>query len=395
MFKIVKYLILINFVLIVFDTKGQSLKYYKKLKNNNQQSIKYSKEILNELKKSNKDKLDQLYLIRNEIDKRKSTISLINNELRLISEKIKRDNEILQKLYFQLENQKNEYAKLIYYSYLNLSVQDRMIYLLAASSFSNIYKRIIYLKQLTDYRKNKYELISYSITAIDSSIVSLNNLELEKKLLYNEKIKERDSLINIKRKLNIAVQDIKLEMTKFSISEKKKEEKKKIINSNVKVEISKNLSNSKTSKESKNIKYGKITGKDFPRYKRQHLWPLKKFVLLHKFGNYPHPVLNNIILKNDGVELGASPGSNVYSIYKGLVVNIIAIPGTGQSVIIKHGNYYSVYSKVGKVYVEKGQNVNRGQRIAQLNNKRKLEKMIFQIWKGKEKLNPQKWLRKM
>ena len=74
------------------------------------------------------------------------------------------------------------------------------------------------------------------------------------------------------------------------------------------------------------------------------------------------------------------------------MVNIISIPGNGQSIIIKHGDYYSVYSKVGKVYVSQGENVYRGQRIAQLQNKQKLEKLSFQIWKGKEKLNPQKWL---
>lgn len=393
--KKIRYLILINLIFLVFNIKGQSLKYYQKLKNNNQQSIEYSKKILADLQKTNQNKLDQLYLIRNEINKRKSTISVINSEQRLVSEQINRDKEKLQELYFQLENQKNEYAKLIYYSYLNLSVQDRMIYLLSANSFSNVYKRIIYLKQLTDYRKKKYETISYSINKIDSSINILNSLEYDKKMLYEEKVVERDSLLNIQRELSKAIRELRLEIDKINVSEKKKERNKKIINSNIKAEISKNLSDNEKENKPKNINFGKITGKDFRKYRKQHLWPLKKFVLLHKFGNYAHPVLNGIILKNDGVELGALPNSNVYSIYKGLVVNIISIPGTGQSIIIKHGHYYSVYSQVGKVYVEKGQNVSRGQRIAQLKGDQKLEKLIFQLWKGKEKQDPQKWLLKL
>lgn len=395
MLKIFKYLILINLIFVAFVVKGQSLKYYKKLKNNNQESIKYSKKLLSELQKTNKNKLDQLYLIRNEINKRKSTIAVINREVGLISEQINRDNDKLQELYFQLENQKNEYAKLIYYSNLNRSIQDRMIFLLSASSFNNAYKRSIYLIQLTDYRKRKYEKISYSIKEIDSSIVVMNNLKYEKKELYKEIINERDSLLNKKKELYVAISELKLKISEIDISEKQKKQNKEIITSNVKTQISKNILNSKKDENLKNIKLSKITGKDISKYKRQLLWPLKKFVLLHKFGNYPHPVLNDIILKNDGVELGALPNSNVYSIYKGLVVNIVSIPGIGHSIIIKHGVYYSVYSQVGNVYVEQGQNVSQGQRIAQLKGEEKLEKLIFQIWKGKEKLNPQKWLRKI
>lgn len=104
--KILQYFILIIFCFLFSDIYGQSQKYYKKIKTNNQQSINYSKKLLKELQTSNKNELDQLYLIKSEIDKRKSTISVINNELRLISEQVDRDNEKLQKLYFQLEEQK-------------------------------------------------------------------------------------------------------------------------------------------------------------------------------------------------------------------------------------------------------------------------------------------------
>lgn len=387
-----KYYISILFLFFGLNLQGQSINYYQKVRTKNKASIVYSKKILNELQKTNKNRLDQLYLIQNELDKRKSIISTINNELRLISKNIERNNAKLMDLNYQLETQKNEYARLIYYSYLNLSVQDRMIYILSANSFAKVYKRIIYLKQLTDFRKNKYENISNSIVKIDSSTIELNNLEKEKTLLIDDKIHERDSLLLIRTKLNNTIKELKSEIANLNSSEKKKEKEQAKINKDVKVEISKNISTSKHLIVQKQVKYGKLTGTDFAKYKRQHLWPLKKFVLLHKFGNYKHPVLDNIILKNDGIELGAKPGSNVYAIYKGLVVNIISIPGNGQSIIIKHGDYYSVYSKVGKVYITQGQNVYRGQRIAQLQTKQKLEKLSFQIWKGKEKLDPQKWL---
>jgi septal ring factor EnvC (AmiA/AmiB activator) len=387
------FILLLSFIASHF-LNAQSLNYYQKIKDKNKNSINYSKNILEDLKKDNKDKLDQLYLIQNELNKRKSTITVINQELSLISDNISRKNEQLKELYYQLEIEKNEYAKLIYYAYLNLSVQDRLMYILSANSFNQAYKRIIYLKQLTEYRKSKYHTISSSISKIDSSIVALNRLEEEKKLLVEEKVSERDSLYHIKRQLNFAIRDLRKEISKIERIEHKNQSAKEAISSSVGKEISKNISKTNSTSKSQAVKTGKITGADFAKYKRQHIWPLKNFVLLHKFGNYHHSVLTNIVVKNDGVELGAKPGSNVYAIYKGLVVNIIAIPGVGQSIIIRHGDYYSVYSKLGNVFVKKGQNVARGQRIAQLRTNQKLEKMSFQIWKGKDKLNPQKWLKR-
>jgi len=391
--KIKLYIFLI-FLLSSQLIDAQSLNYYQKIKDKNKNSINYSKKLLADLKKDNKNKLDQLYLIQNELNKRKSTISVINMELRLISEDITRKREQLKELYYQLDVEKNEYAKLIYYAYLNLSVQDRLMYILSANSFNQAYKRIIYLKQLTEYRKEKYNTISQSITKIDSSIVALNNLEEEKKQLVNEKVNERDSLYTIKRQLDGAIRELRKEISKIEQIEQKNRSDKEAISKSVSKEINKNISSTKNVPKSQPVKYGKLTGADFAKYKRQHIWPLKNFVLLHKFGNYHHSVLTNIIVKNDGVELGAKPGSNVYAIYKGLVVNIIAIPGVGQSIIIRHGDYYSVYSKLGKVYVKQGQNVYRNQRIAQLKTDEKLAKMSFQIWHEKEKLNPQKWLKK-
>lgn len=389
-----KFLNILFFVFLIFETThAQSLQYYQKIKTRNKNSINYSNKILEELKQTNKNKLDQLYLIQNELKKRQSTIRIINQELTLISNDISRKNVQLKELYYQLEIESNEYSKLIYYAYLNLSVQDRLMYILSANSFNQAYKRIIYLKQLTEYRKQKYKKVSRSIVKIDSSILALNRLETEKKLLIKEKVAERDSLYHIRKELNIAISDLKNEINKIQDIEYKNRSVKEAISNSVSKEISKNISNSASNVNTAENTY-KITGTDFAKYKRQHIWPLKNFVLLHKFGNYHHSVLSNIIVKNDGVELGAEPGSNVYAIYKGLVVNILAIPGVGQSIIIRHGQYYSVYSKLGRVFVKQGQNVSRGQRIAQLKTHDKLEKMSFQIWKGKQKLNPQKWLKR-
>ena len=121
---------------------------------------------------------------------------------------------------------------------------------------------------------------------------------------------------------------------------------------------------------------------------------MEKCVVLQHYGDYYHPKYENIIIKNDGIELGSSGGKNVHAIFEGKIVSTITIPGEGYSIIIQHGDYYSVYSKVENVVVKQGAVVNRGQVIARLPKGGNMMKLIFQLWYKKEKLNPEIWLKK-
>jgi len=396
-----RFLIIIIFLIIFFgleNTSAQNRNYYNKAKNEKLKSLSYSKSLLNDLKNSNESELDKLLIATEQLKKQKEVLNIVNREIQLINDEIKYNENKLQNLNADLENLKKEYADLLYFAYINVGLQNRMIYIMSANSFNQAYKRIIYLKQLTDFRKSRFIKIQESVKYIDSGIVQLKNLKNEKRQLIDDKSSQIDSLEKIKNNLTQIVKNTNSQINSVNEQIRDDETKKTVIKQNVTKEIVVENENSEFTVSNKNHKLDENINRNFLNNKKWHIWPLQKFVVLHRFGDYYHPELKEIVVKNDGIELGSSAGSYVHTIFEGKVVNIIPIPGSGLSIIIKHGNYYSVYSNVESVKIKKGDIVEKGQVIAKL-GKKKINKMNFQLWVGKsnsnpEKLDPELWLKK-
>jgi len=381
---------------------AQNRKYYDNLKKNKKNTISYSKKLLASLKTENKSQLDRLLLISQQIRKQREIVQVINREIQLINEEILIDEQRVSELNQSLEEQKEEYAQLIYFASLNMNIQRRMIYILSAESFNSAYKRIIYLKQLSDFRRERSKTIQQSIVVVDSTLTNLKELKVQKESLAGEKSTVLDSLRIIKRKLDKLIGANSSQITSISSQIRQNEKKRNVI----KKEVTKEIARQETKQDSKASKNNKITvskkshklegniTKKFRGKKRWHIWPLDKCVVLHRYGDYRHPKFENVVIKNDGIEIGASGGKNVHSIFEGKVTKVIPIPGDGTSIIIKHGDFYSVYSKVENVIVKSGDIVSRGQVIASLAKSGKMTKMIFQLWHKKVKLNPELWLKK-
>jgi len=398
MIRIFSCLVILLIFIEIETSMAQNRNYFNKAKNDKLQSIKYSKSLLNNLKSSNENQLDKLALASEQLKKQREVLNIVNREILLINDEIKHDENRIKSLNTELESLKKEYSKLLYFAYLNIGLQNRMIYIMSANNFNQAYKRIVYLKQLTEFRKSRFSKIQSSIKAIDSGLVELKKLKSDKNLLVGEKSSQVDSLEKLKGNLHQIISNTSSQISSISEQIKIDDTKKVVIKENVTKEIVSENQNKEYAVPNKSDKLeGNITEK-FLNNKKWHIWPLQKFVILHRFGDYYHPELKDIIVKNDGIELGASAGSYVHAIYQGKVMNIVPIPGFGASIIIKHGNYYSVYSNVEGVKVKKGDIVERAQVIAKLGNN-KINKMNFQLWMGKsntnpEKLNPELWLKK-
>jgi len=390
-----RFFLLISLIFIVTNISfSQNRTYYDNLKKSKKNSITYSKELLTSLQSNNKNELDRLLLIREQIRKQTEIVQIIGKEILLLNEEIQIDENRITDLNKKLESVKKEYAQLIYFSSLNMGIQRRMIYILSAESFNKAYKRIIYLKQLSDFRKSRGEEITKSIQSIDSTVANLKELKLAKESLIGEKSAELDSLSGIKSKLNKVIGNNQQKIDNIKSQLNREQEKNTVIKKKVITEIENQKQNNEIVISKKSPKLdGNIT-KKFEDQRRRLIWPLEKFVVLHHYGDYYHPELQNIIVKNDGIELGSSPGKHVHAVFDGSVISVIPIPGDGTSIIIRHGDYFSVYSKVERPLVKPGDVVGKGQVIANLGNDGKMTKMAFQLWHNKEKLNPELWLKR-
>jgi murein DD-endopeptidase MepM/ murein hydrolase activator NlpD len=111
----------------------------------------------------------------------------------------------------------------------------------------------------------------------------------------------------------------------------------------------------------------------------------------------PHPFLKGIKIQNNGIDISTTQGAVVRAIFDGTVTGVFVIKGVHKTVIIRHGNYLSVYSNLKDVIVKKGDKVKTKQAIGVVYTENESDHktvLKFQIWQENKKLNPTDWLAK-
>ncbi|MDD2199976.1 MAG: M23 family metallopeptidase, partial [Bacteroidales bacterium] len=114
------------------------------------------------------------------------------------------------------------------------------------------------------------------------------------------------------------------------------------------------------------------------------------------YGKHPHPVLGGVTIENAGVDIATAQGTQVRAIFEGEVRRVFTLPGAQNAVIIRHGNYLSVYTHLSKAFVKKGDKVETKQAIGEVYTDKEENKTIvhIEIWKENLKMNPAQWLAK-
>lgn len=140
----------------------------------------------------------------------------------------------------------------------------------------------------------------------------------------------------------------------------------------------------------------KIISKEFGNNKGRLPWPVASGVITGKFGKQPHPVLKNVYINNNGVDITTSKGSIVRSVFDGEVRKIFKVPGYQNAVIIRHGNYLSTYTHLESVYVSVGDKVSAKQSIGSVHTDVNSGETVvhMEVWYGQKVLNPEQWLAK-
>ena len=137
----------------------------------------------------------------------------------------------------------------------------------------------------------------------------------------------------------------------------------------------------------------KLISNDFSSNKGRLPWPVLTGSIVSKFGKRPHPVLSGITIMNNGIEISTN-NNRVRSVFNGEVSKIIVLPTGLKVVIIRHGDYLTVYSNLYLVNVNVGQQIQTKQNIGELytNTTRESNILGFQIWQDRQKLNPANWI---
>lgn len=363
-----------------------------KEKQQNLEKIKEVEKILSETSAKKTNTLGELSALKQRISDQESLISSIKGEMQFLDGEIGENNSIIQALEEDLKKLKREYASMIFAAQKANNSASRLTFLFSAESFDQLVMRLRYMEQYSETRKLQAEQIVKVQEELSGHVEIFRARKEEKNKLLQEEMKENDNLTTLKKKQNSVVKSLEkeekklkrdLEETKHAIAHLDK-----LINDIIKEEME---------REARAFKAKDIVklSSSFEDNKSKFPWPVSGFIS-QKFGRQNHPVLKGIVIQNDGINIQTKENEKVKCIFEGEVRKIAFIPTLGSTVIIKHGEYLSVYTGLKDVSVKVGQKVLTNQEIGEvLSNSDGISELRFRIHKNTTPLDPQAWLKTM
>jgi septal ring factor EnvC (AmiA/AmiB activator) len=393
-YKILVTGLLIN-ILTVNISYSQTKNELEEQKKKTLEEIEDATNLLKETQETRKENIGRIQIINRRISLRERMIESIEEETKLLDEEIDEKSRLVTQMEHDLETLKNEYAKLIIYSYKNRDKYDRIIFLFSADNFNQAYKRLRYIKQFVIFRRKQAEGIIKLEDEILSELKSLEEQREEKINLAEAKQRERSILqreLNQKNTLITRLKKKENELKK-QIAEKKK------ISERIETEIAEIIASEAKRLKSTDL-YKTLTPEErlisnnFMENKGRLPWPTEKGVITEHFGTHPHPVLKGITINNNGVDIVTVPGAEARAMFEGTISTIFSILGGNSAVIIRHGNYLTVYQGLVNLKVKKGDNVKVKQPLGTIytDKETNITMLHIEIWKELQKQNPEEWL---
>ena len=393
-----KYSLVILFISVLLPKNqlfSQNRKELENRKKKLQEEITLTNKLLDDIRQKEKNSIEEYNLKTEKITLQSNYINEINAQISLIGKQILINENSIDSLNLELKNIRDEYAELIFIAYKNRYSVNPLMYILAAKTLNQAYKRIKYIQEYSQYRKTRAEKIGKLISQIEIKSDELKNDKEEKLNLLvdarNEKstlqknLEEQKILMNqLRKKENDVRQDLH---EKQKIANRLEKE----IESLVKAEMSKGSASTYYSRLTPGEK---IISSNFSANMGKLPWPTEQGVITGRFGRHPHPVVKGVIVNNHGIDITTVKNAEVRCIFDGVVSRILTIMGSSYTVIIRHGNYLSVYHNLAEVNVKQGQIVKMKQVIGRVKNEPNSNAAILhvELWKEQEILNPEKWL---
>lgn len=137
---------------------------------------------------------------------------------------------------------------------------------------------------------------------------------------------------------------------------------------------------------------GSTVGSNFADNKGRITFPVDRGTVTHRFGRQPHPVFKNIVEDNIGIKIAVAGGTKARCVFPGVVSSIQSINGS-RTVVVKHGNYFTVYSNLSSTMVKANQQVSAGSLIGEVGSDFDGSITLdFQIWNGENPVDPLGWV---
>ena len=390
-----------------------------------QREIAESQKILQNTQKEKSETLSQLSTLKRIIEQRAELIDNLQQDLLQTDNEIQRQTIQLQILQQQFEAEKLQLHQTVKKAYKTRKSGQELAFVFSSNNMKQAFRRWKYLKKVSEHRNNQVENLKAQAFAVELALKNLGVVKFRKKILISTKESEKKQLEVDKNTKQVLVNNLSKKEKELAEKIRQKERQMAKLNAAISRAIAREIEAERKRKERLEARQArnnskKSSGKSstttaksseersnsmtpesralsesFSSNRGILPWPVERGYITQTFGVHPHPEFKNITLQNNGIDIATSKGSSAKSVFKGTVSAILSIPGEGQAVLINHGEYFTVYSRLEEVYVQKGEQISTGTSLGKvMQDEEGKYTLQFQLWEGQEKQNPQSWLKR-
>jgi septal ring factor EnvC (AmiA/AmiB activator) len=375
------------------------------------EDIELTSRLLNETNADAKNSLNRLNLLSQQLLSRRRILNFLEQEIAAIDAKIKTVTDEIDILDKDLVKTKENYAKSMQNQQQeHRTAQYKMLLVLSAENLSQSYRRMRYLREYSDWQKKEAERIIIKQNEIALRKAELEKTRGEKQELLAQREQENKRLEEEQKLQQKEVTEINKKRKDLQTQLEQKKKEAEALNKQIEALITEDINASEgnrpaasgtTSRPPANYRMTESElhlSKDFAGNKGKLPYPLiGKFAIVSTFGEHQHQELTYVRTNNNGIDIQTTSGAEARAIFKGVVTRVFVMPGYNNNVIIRHGDYLTVYSNLSLVYVKAGDSVETQQALGKIftDTEKGNETILhFQIWKERTKLNPIPWIRR-
>ena len=340
--------------------------------------------------------LSSLTLVRTKISAREKLIAGCDQTLRILDDSIRTCKGELDRLQARHDTLSAYYARLVRGAYKNRDSRMWYMYVLASESIGQGFRRFGYLRSLAAEMSSQATRIRETAAAMQVEKDRLESLRADAAAERSQIVRERSKLRAEEDESNRLVQKLGKDRKKYQKQLQEKNRQKEALNKKIA-----DLIRQQSQKQQSTGKKGKTTStavdtklsNEFASNRGRLPWPVEGAVV-ETFGKHKHPIYQNVDLpQNNGVTLAVKKGTQAKAVFNGTVTQIVVLPGYNQCVLVNHGEYFTLYSKLGTVAVKSGDKVKTGQVIGIVDTIAGEDLFHFELWHGTTPQNPESWLR--
>lgn len=387
--------------------------------------IEQTNKLLQETSKSAKNSLNRLNLLSKQIQSRKQVIGLLNQELDAIEKDILGLQADIRLLKSQLSQKQANYGKSMRGMYKRRSAQDKLLFILSAENFGQSLRRMRYLREYAGWQKRQAEEIIAKQQEITAKQRAMEKTRAEKRALLDVRQTESKKLQTEEAAQQAEVKELNKKQSNLKAELKKKRLQAEALNRQIEKQIAEEIARAEAAAKAAREKAAKGKKQEgnaangskeervaaskggyamtkaerqlsdnFGNNRGRLPYPVTgRHTVVATFGEQQHAQLKYVRTSNSGIDIQSDPGADARAVFNGVVTRVFVIPGYNNSVIVRHGNYLTVYSNLSQVYVKAGDSVATRQSIGKIYSDPEEGTVLhFQLWKEKTKLNPLPWL---